>query len=200
MQRIISVIFGNVLMGVVVGIMSFMKVGTDVFTGMNLGISDKIGMSLGYEELIVNGLLLIFVIVTARKYIGFGTIVNMVIIGFIVEWTEKWMQPLAFINDYFWLRMVLMVIGILLLSLSLGFYLSPNMGMAPYDALAYIIHEKWLTNVQYRYIRMTQDVIALIIGFVLGTTIGPNTFISSFLLGPLIQFMRTHVTDRLFSE
>ena len=51
--------------------------GVDAFTCMNLGISGFLDMQFGTWQLIMNGVILVFVFVTLRECIGAGTIVNM---------------------------------------------------------------------------------------------------------------------------
>ena len=55
--------------------------GTDPFTAMNLGISEKIGLLLGHWQLLFNLILFIFVVFGDRRQIGIGTVANMVLVG-----------------------------------------------------------------------------------------------------------------------
>lgn len=62
------------------------NVGLDPFTAVNTGISNHLGIGLGVYQLSVNLVIFIFIIWLDRKQIGIGTILNMVLVGFEIQW------------------------------------------------------------------------------------------------------------------
>ena len=52
---------------------------------MNLAISGRLGMSLGNWQALLNCLLFIIVILWGREYIGFGTLANMFLVGYSID-------------------------------------------------------------------------------------------------------------------
>ncbi|MDB6259848.1 hypothetical protein [Lactobacillus amylovorus] len=60
--------------------------GLDPFTAVNTGISNKLGIGLGVYQLAVNLVIFIFILWLDRKQIGIGTILNMVLVGFEIQW------------------------------------------------------------------------------------------------------------------
>ncbi|MDB6241998.1 hypothetical protein ODV24_08970 [Lactobacillus amylovorus] len=60
--------------------------GLDSFTAVNTGISNKLGIGLGVYQLAVNLVIFIFILWLDRKQIGIGTILNMVLVGFEIQW------------------------------------------------------------------------------------------------------------------
>lgn len=65
---------------------TFLRGGLDPFTAMNTGISNKLGIGLGVYQLAVNLVIFIFILWLDRKQIGIGTILNMVLVGFEIQW------------------------------------------------------------------------------------------------------------------
>lgn len=100
---------GILLIGISVGLLRLAAFGVDPFSCMNMGISGFLGMSFGNWQLIANILLLIVVFFTARSFIGLGTVVNMVFVGYIADfvcWLAQdagWNPPLPCALPYCWL-------------------------------------------------------------------------------------------------
>ena len=81
-RRILMMLVGIFFISVCVGCYRLSGFGVDAFTCMNLGISGFLDMQFGTWQLIMNGVILVFVFVTLRECIGAGTIVNMVCVGY----------------------------------------------------------------------------------------------------------------------
>src|SRR5690625_5488150 len=62
-----------------------MNMGLDPFTALNRGASDLLGYSLGNYQLVVNLIILAIVFFVKRDLIGWGTIYNMVLVGYQVN-------------------------------------------------------------------------------------------------------------------
>lgn len=84
-RRATMMVAGILLIGISVGLLRLAAFGVDPFSCMNMGISGFLGMSFGNWQLIANILLLIVVFFTARSFIGLGTVVNMVFVGYIAD-------------------------------------------------------------------------------------------------------------------
>lgn len=70
-------------------------VGVDPYTALNIGISEKLGWSLGAYQLLSNAILFIPVIIWGRHYIGIGTVINMVLTGFFIDIFAGLLHPLT---------------------------------------------------------------------------------------------------------
>ena len=102
-------------------------------------------------------------------------------------------------------RVLLLFIGILWLLFFLSFYMSSNTGMAPYDALAYVMEEKW--NIPFHKCRIMTDAFCVAVSFIIGckagnpwVVIGVTTIIMAFFTGPLVAFFRTHFAEPFFKR
>ncbi len=95
--RILLMVTGILLIGLCVSFLRIAGFGVDPFSGMNLAISGFIGWSFGNWQLVINIVLLIIVFFTVRHCIGLGTIINMVFVGYIADFTNH--RLLANVGD-----------------------------------------------------------------------------------------------------
>lgn len=81
-----------------------------------------------------------------------------------------------------------MIVAISCVVISIGFSIlkSANLSVAPTDQLPLIIVDK--SNWQYKWVRITMDVICIVVGFTLGGALGLGTIITTLLIGPCIQY------------
>lgn len=79
--RLIWVVIGVLVIGLGRGLLKAINVGVDPYTAANIGISNLIGWDLGSYQLLSNIVLFIPMLIWGRKYIGIGSIVNMVFAG-----------------------------------------------------------------------------------------------------------------------
>lgn len=161
-------------------------VGLDPYTAANIGTGERLGLSLGVYQLMINLVLLILIFFFGRRHIGIGTVINMVLTGFFIDFYTKIFELFA-VSPEGWLQKGLfLVIGILFFTFGASFYMSAKVGSAPYDAIAPTIVDR--TKANYRVVRVIQDVAFATLGWITGGPIGIGTFISAFLVGPLIKF------------
>lgn len=91
--------------------------GLDPFTAVNTGISNKLGIGLGVYQLAVNLVIFIFILWLDRKQIGIGTILNMVLVGFEIQWfTTIYHQLFGYRTARITQEVLFMVAAVMLLS------------------------------------------------------------------------------------
>lgn len=167
------------------------NVGVDPFTAMNMGISERIGMDFGTYQLIVNFVILVFVFFLNKQMIGLGTIINMVGVGYLIQFFTwvldfvPWRGGLAEAG-------VMLVVGTLLFTLGVSLYLKTRMGVAPIDAVAPIASER--TRFSFTACRVTQDITVTVIAVLAGGPIGVFTVVAAFCTGPFITMWNRFVT------
>lgn len=204
-KKMIYMIVGIILIGICVASFRLAVFGVDPFTCMNLGISGFIGMSFGNWQLIMNIAILIVVYFTVRHCIGLGTVVNMVGVGYIADFICWIANDQLGITMTLPLRIVLMAIGMLFASLGAAMYMTADLGIAPYDSVAFIIQKLSRNKVSFRIGRILSDVTVMIVGIVfcllagnkIWTVVGFGTVINAVCNGPLIQLFRTRFEKTL---
>ncbi|MCR5217465.1 hypothetical protein [Treponema sp.] len=199
-------------MGLFVSLLLEAGWGSDPFTFMNESISQRLGISFGTWELILNASLIILTIIFAPELIGFGTLENMIFIGYIADFF-RWVWKTTGIHDVIgfaanppvWLHVLVFGLSIFLFIISAAVYMNARMGLSPYDSIPKIIN-KGCKKIPFTPLRMCYDASACIIGFI----VSPYTIKDSqlylpmigavimvFFLGPVIglvgRFMQNHI-------
>ena len=198
-KRLIVMNIGVFLMGFFLSFLIKVDLGTDPCTFMNLTLSRAIGISFGTWQLLLNTVLFIFVILFGKKFIGFGTIANMVFIGYIADFF-CWLWEKTIPEYYFTQfpqRGVVFAIALFLFIISVSFYINANMGVSPYDAMPQIISERVLKNVPFAIIRIAYDFLVILIGILFQGTPNIGIVLMALFLGPIIstvgKFLNKHV-------
>ena len=117
-KRFFMMIFSILLMGFGISLFSYSDMGVDPFTSMNMAISSKIGISFGFYQMCINCVILIAIAFLGRHLIGFGTVVNMVGVGYICEFFTSLYDAHLPVEKSLALRLVLMLFGVIFLSLA----------------------------------------------------------------------------------
>ncbi|WP_086347538.1 YczE/YyaS/YitT family protein [Candidatus Enterococcus clewellii] len=169
------------------------QVGLDPYTAANIGIGKTLGLSLGVYQLGINIVILLMVFIFGRKYIGIGTIINMVLTGFFIDFFTWVYQDIFTIELTLVIRALLLIVGVLIFTFGASFYMSAKLGNAPYDAIAPMIVDR--TKFRYRSVRVIQDIAFVLLAFVFGGPVGVGTVINAFFTGPLIEFWNKKVSE-----
>lgn len=207
LYRGLAVIAGIFMVGIAVGFFKIAEMGADPFTAMNTGISSLTGIQFGTLQLIVNAAILVFVFLVKKRFIGFGTIFNMIFVGYTADFVMWILAKWQITFDTLPARMVLLAAAVFLLCMGDALYISADMGMSPYDAAGYIVEAVTRGKIQFRIARIVLDIVCVFIGFGTGMQagiqwkiVGIGTVILAFGTGPLIQFFRVHWSDKLLEK
>ena len=198
-KRLAFMLPAVILMGVFVSILVEIGWGTDPASFMNLNIASTLGWGLGNTEVLVYGLMLIFTFIFGAQMIGFGTLANMILIGYVVDlcrWIWKNIGFAQFIYDgSFVVRAVIFAATLLCFVVVASIYINAQMGVAPYDAIPNIL-SGWITVIPFAVIRICFDLAAVGIG-VIACKLNPDgiqgsivgSILMSLLLGPVISLV-----------
>lgn len=199
MKRFIYMVVGILVIGIGVAAFRIASFGVDPFTCMNLGISKFIGMSFGNWQLIANFFLLAVVFFTVRNYIGMGTIVNMVGVGYIADFICWLLETQLSLNMNIALRVGFLVVALLFLSWGAAMYMTADLGISPYDAVAFVIEKVSAGKISFGMGRIFSDITVMTIGILfcilsknsIWTVAGIGTIINAGINGLLIQKFRS---------
>lgn len=204
-RRTVMMLMGILFISISVGLYRLSGFGVDAFTCMNLGISEFLHMQFGTWQLIMNGVILIVLFFQGREYIGAGTIVNMVCVGYGADLLCWLVQDLAGIEMLLPLRIGALALGCVFASLGVALYMPAEMGMSPYDSVAVMLEKMTRGKLPFQYARVLSDVTVVIVGVVsclaagasIWTVVGLGTVCNACFNGPMIQFFRVHVSGPL---
>lgn len=205
--RALAVVAGIFMVGIAVGLFKLAEMGADPFTAMNTGISAVLGMRFGTLQLLVNAGILVLIFLFKRQFIGFGTIFNMVFVGYTADFVMWLMAKLGIPFAGIPVRIAVLAVAALLICVGDALYISANMGMSPYDAAGYVVESLTRGTVPFRIARILLDAICVGLAFLTGSQagiqwkiIGIGTILLTFCTGPLIQFFRIHWSDPLLAK
>ena len=181
-------------MGFTLSFLILCDMGTDPCTFMNRAVAAKVGLSFGTYQLIVNIFMLCLVFIFKKKLIGFGTIFNMVLIGYYADffcWVWRKIIPASAFTEPV-SRWTIFMVALILFLISVAVYINQDMGVSPYDGLPIIITEKLKADksmIGKTILRILWDGSALMIGVIAGNTPAIGHILMVLFLGPAISFV-----------
>ena len=187
-KRVGIMLLGVFLMGFFLSFLIPIDLGTDPCTFMNVTISERLGILFGTWQLLLNLVLIIIVIFTEYKYIGPGTIANMVLIGYISDFF-RWVWSNTIPDAWFTnmpARAIIFVLTLAGFIVSASLYMNADVGVAPYDAMPLILHDRVLKKVPFKFVRIAYDFLVIIIGCIFGGTQNIGIILMALALGPVI--------------
>ena len=195
-KRVFMSLCGVIICAISVGFFKHAALGVDPFQSLMAGLDAMIPISFGTLYVIVNAILLIFTLIFDRKNIGIATAINLFLLGYITQFT---MELLAVIlPDPTLLTRILCLLGaIVVICFGSSLYMTANLGVSAYDAVAIILAYKWKIG-KFQYCRIGADLVCVISGCVIfllaggtwgeiPTIAGVGTIITAFFMGPLIE-------------
>ncbi len=193
-MRFLMALTGVIITGVSVGIFQAASLGTDPFTSFIIGLCNLTGLSFGIFYSILCAVMLIFVYIFNKHYIGLATILNLIGNGFIADITRNIIEGII-INPSFLVKIILLTIGVILMCFGASLYFTADLGVSAYDAISKIMSDNRVA--QFRFCRIITDMICVVIGFVLRASIGIGTIITALFMGPLIQWFNVNFSESL---
>lgn len=200
-KKIFMSLAGVIITAVSVGAFKFASFGVDPFQSFMSGIDTLIPIDFGTLYMIVNAVLLLFTLMFDRHYIGIATFINLFLLGYVVDFSQSLLEML-FPAPTVILRITAFVFGFVFLCFGSSLYMTADMGVSTYDAIALILTNKWNLG-RFRVIRIVTDFLCIAMGigmFLLAggsnkdmpSLIGIGTILTAFCMGPLIDcFNRT---------
>ncbi len=192
-NRMLMMIIGVTVQAFGLSLLIQIDMGTDPCSCFTLGVQNHLPINFGTLQLICNLIMFVFVLKNDLSMIGFGTIGNMVCLGYLVEfftWIWSLVLPggLTFFENKT-ICYILLLPVLLLFIVGASTYMTAGLGMSPYDGISFIIaaHQK---KFSFKVIRMMWDVGFMVAGILLGGAFGIATIISAFFIGPIVSFVQ----------
>lgn len=189
-RRVIMTVFGVLIAGFSVGMFNFSAFGMDPFQVFAHGVWNHVPIGYGTFYSILNLVMLIFVFIIDRRKIGLGTVINIFLLGYVVQFSS-WLFETWIPNPTLVLKIIFLIIGIIIMCFGSALYFTGDLGVSTYDAVALILSEKKVAR--FQFCRIGSDLICTIVGFFLGATVGIGTVITAFFMGPIITFFNRKI-------
>ena len=201
-KRILMSVLGVLIGAVSVGFFKLAAFGVDPFQSFMSGIDQLVPIEFGTLYVIVNACLLLFSLIFDRHYIGIATAVNLFLLGYVVQFSYETLQML-FPDPTMLVRVLSFVFSFITICISSSLYMTADLGVSTYDAIALIMANKWKIG-KFKFIRIITDLICVVLGvvlFLLGggiwkdipAFVGAGTILTAFFMGPLIDFFNRKI-------
>ena len=200
---------GVLICAVSVGVFKIAALGVDPFQSLMSGLDNWIPIPFGTLYVLVNLALLVFSLIADRRNIGIATFINLFLLGYITQFTYEFLQR-SLPSPSLPTRILCLVIGIVVICFGSSLYMTANLGVSTYDAVAIVLSGKWKLG-QFQYVRICCDLVCVILGIIcflfsggtlaqVPTIAGIGTMITAFFMGPLIQFFNNHIAIPLLKN
>ena len=176
----IYLFFGLTLFGLGEALLIVSSYGVTPWTVLAEGVAIKFKISVGLATFLISLSILILWIPLKQK-IGIGTISNAIIIASTID---LFVYLIPFANSNY-LSIIYMTLGILLVGVGSGFYLTTNLGPGTRDGLMKGISENFKKPISI--VRFSIETTVVILGWFLGGTVGLGTILFAIFIGPLIS-------------
>ncbi|MCQ2010757.1 MAG: hypothetical protein ABF629_07455 [Sporolactobacillus sp.] len=178
---------------------------------LHQGLSRTFPITIGLANIFVAFIIVILNRILGEK-IGFGTLANMLFIGLFMDMLM--LGHLVPTASHFVEQLLMVLIGLAIISLGTYLYISAGFGAGPRDGLMVVVARK--THQSVRLIRTVNEGVALIIGWLLGGSVGIGTVVMVSLIGIFVQatfklfrfdvknvhhiYLDRHMFTRIFSK
>lgn len=151
----------------------------DVF---HQGLSNTLGITLGQANIIV-GFFIIFLDIILGQNIGWATLLNMMLIGIFIDLLM--LNHIIPESTTILAGVIMLLTGILIEGYGCFIYVSAGMGAGPRDGLMVVLTKR--TGKSVRMIKTSIEIVAVIVGMILGGKFGIGTVIMATFGGQIFQ-------------
>lgn len=187
-------IIGVLIAGFSVGMFNFSAFGMDPFQVLAHGIWMHASIGFGTFYTILNLVMLVVIFIIDRKKIGLGTVINIFLLGYVVEFSS-WLFETSLPNPTLGSRILFLALGLIIMCFGSSLYFVGDLGVSTYDAVALILSEKKVAR--FKYCRICTDLICTSVGYILGATVSIGTVITAFFMGPVITIFNEKISKPL---
>jgi len=178
-ERLVRCIAGLALFGLGISMFLASELGLAPWDVFHQGISERLGIPVGVV-IEITGVFILLLWIPLRERLGLGTVLNAIEIGLVVYLLDG-VLPLT---DRLVPRALYVVGGLVAIAAGSGLYIGAGLGSGPRDGLMLGLSKR---GISVRLARTGVEVTALVVGLLLGGTVGVGTLAFTFGIGPLVQ-------------
>lgn len=176
--RGIRLLSGLVLFGVGLALLVQAHLGLDPWTVFTQGLAQLTGFTLG-ETTVASSLLLLLLWIPLRERPGLGTIANALVVGPVLDLGIGLLPEPRFLV----VRVGFVLLAIAVVAVGTGLYVGAGWGPGPRDGLMTGLARR---GMPVFLARMSIEGTVLVVGWLLGGTVGLATVIFALTIGPLV--------------
>ena len=185
--RLVQLYAGLLLYGVSSSLLVLAGLGLDPWDVFHQGLSRTFGLAIGTWAIIV-GVVVLLLWIPLRQKPGIGTVSNVILVGATMNVVLGHVHAPHALGP----RIALLGVGVFLNGVATGMYIGAGLGPGPRDGLMTGLAAR---GHSIRVVRTGIEVAVLIVGWLLGGTVGVGTVVYALSIGPL-----AHVFVPLFAH
>ncbi|MEY4175516.1 MAG: hypothetical protein RI900_2681 [Actinomycetota bacterium] len=178
-ERLVRCIAGLALFGLGIAMFLASELGLAPWDVFHQGVSERTGIPVGVV-IEITGVFILLLWIPLRERLGLGTVLNAIEIGLVVYLLDGVLP----VTDQLVPRLLYVAGGLLAIAAGSGLYIGAGLGSGPRDGLMLGLSKR---GISVRLARTGVEVAALVVGLLLGGTVGIGTLAFTFGIGPLVQ-------------
>ena len=194
--RIGFFLVGLLIMGLGISLIAISNFGNGPWDAVNIGLSEKTGLSIGVAMNIIAIIQIIIGGIINKEFPNIATMITSISLGLFIDF---WMLFLGGIEvTSYIMQFGVFILALPVISIGISIYLVSKLPNTPLDYFMLALKSK--LNLSLMISKITSESIGLVLGFMLGGTIGFGTIIIILAIGPMIQFLQkpcNNIFDKL---
>ena len=194
--RIVFFLVGLLIMGLGISIIAISNFGNGPWDAANIGLSEKTGLSIGLCMNIIAIIQIIIGGIINKEFPNFATMITSICLGLAVDLWMLFLGNIEITNTL--MKFGVFILALPIISIGISIYLVSKLPNTPLDYFMLAIKSK--LNLSLMISKITSESIGLVLGFILGGTIGLGTIIIIVAIGPMIQYLQkpcNNIFDKL---
>jgi uncharacterized membrane protein YczE len=180
-QRFARCITGLALFGLGISMFLTAHLGVAPWDVFHQGISKRTGIPVGIV-IEITGVFILLLWIPLRERLGWGTVLNAIEIGLVVYLIGDHLPHTHLLVP----RVAYLLGGLCAIAVGSGLYIGAGLGSGPRDGLMLGLSKR---GVSLRIARTSIELTVLVVGLLLGGTVGIGTIAFTFGIGPMVQYL-----------
>ncbi|CAH2213536.1 YczE/YyaS/YitT family protein [Tepidibacter aestuarii] len=181
--RVVVFILGIFILALGAATVITARLGVATWDVLHIGLANLTNLSVGRWVQIVGIVMVLMTSFFEKKRPGIGSVLNILLVGFFLNSILE----LNLIQSFNGLasQIILLIVGIVLMGIGSGMYVASKVGAGPRDGMTLFIAKRF--SISVRLSRTLLEITALTTGWLIGGPVAIGTFVSVFLIGPIMQ-------------
>jgi uncharacterized membrane protein YczE len=187
-ERLVRCVVGLCCFGLGISCFVAADLGLAPWDVLHQGLSEHTGLSLGVWIQILGAIILVVSWVLLGQRPGIGTVLNAILIGLVVALVADHLPR----TEHIAVRLGYIAAGLVVLGIGSGLYIGSGLGTGPRDGLMMGLHER--AGLSIRVSRTVIEASVLVLGLLLGGSVGIGTAAFVLAVGPVVHFCIPRLT------
>ncbi|WP_429939926.1 YczE/YyaS/YitT family protein [Enterococcus sp. DIV0240a] len=183
-KKLAQVILGTFMIALSINLLITAHEGYDTISTFLLGILNIWPIPFWVASLSFNVIVLIIVFLINKSILGMGSIINGIGLALMIGFLEPIFIEISIRSDIY--HIFALILAPLLFGVGAAVYVAADQGAAALEALTSVIYEK--TGFKLKMIRIALDALFVLVGLLLGASIGIGTLLCVICIGPIFEF------------